>query len=285
MTMRSIPFKVVGLMGMSEQDFPRKAPLRSFDLIEKFPRTGDKNVRSEDRYLFLEALISARENFIITYTGSDIRDNSPIPCSAIVSEFIDVIMDSLKIKSEQDLICYHPLQPFSTKYFNTPGFEESDFKKSGKDKLFSFSPYAFKISNNLVNRSDKKELFIHQDLSLSVISKEDIPLMDICYFFKHPLAYMMKNRLGIILKESETIQEDREPVVLNSLDDFQIGSDILENGIENKQLNFDYERFRAAGKLPFGEKGKIDLEVIYSQTEPIYKKAEITSEKNTASLY
>ncbi|MCK5100073.1 MAG: exodeoxyribonuclease V subunit gamma, partial [Desulfobacteraceae bacterium] len=149
MPMRSIPFKVVGLMGMSEQDFPRKSGAKSFDLIEKFPRTGDKNLRDEDRYLFLEALISARENFLITYTGRNIKDNSPIPCSTIVSELIDVIMDSFKIESEDDIVCFHPLQPFSPKYF------------TDHDKHFSFSPHALKISENFLKRADKKELFIN----------------------------------------------------------------------------------------------------------------------------
>jgi exodeoxyribonuclease V gamma subunit len=273
MPMRSIPFKVVGLMGMSEQDFPRKSSSRSFDLIEKYPRTGDKNVRSEDRYLFLEALISARENFIITYTGADIRDNSPMPCSAIVIQLIDVIMESFKIESEQDLICYHPLHPFNTKYFN---------KKESK-KYFSFSPYAFKISKSLANRSDKKELFIHKTISQSDFLKEDISLIDLCYFFKHPLSYMMKNELGIVLQESEQIFQDREPVVLDFLDNYQIGSNILTKSVETKQLNLDYDRFKASGQLSFGKKGKIDLEEIYAQVAPIYKKGETIIKKDLMS--
>lgn len=274
MPMRSIPFKLVALMGMNEQEFPRKVSKVSFDLIEKFPRIGDKNVRSEDKYLFLEALISARENFIITYTGSNIKDNSPIPCSAVVSELIDVIMESFNIKSEQDLICYHPLQSFSPKYF-----EEPDFKDSNHDKLFSFSSNAFKLSKNLANKTDIDKLFINKSLSSSVLQKEDITLDDLCYFFKHPIAYMIKNRLGITFKESEEIEEDREPVVLGFLDTYQIGSDILAKSVESKQMDFDYDKYRAAGKLSFGKKGRIDLEEIYSQVSPIYQKAETIIKK------
>ena len=274
MPMRSIPFKIVGLMGMSEQDFPRQSSPKSFDLIERFPRIGDKNMRDEDRFLFLEALISARENFIITYTGSDIKDNSPIPCSTIVSELIDVIMNSFNIESEADIVCYHPLQPFSRKYFN-----KTDIEKSGYDKYFSFSSHTLKISKNLLKRSDSRESFINGDLSSPVLPEENISLDSLCYFFKQPLEYMIRNRLGIALQETSIAKEDREPVVLNQLDNFQMGSDILEQGVDTKELNIDYERFRATGRLPFGEKGKVDLEEIYTQTMPIYKKAETIIQK------
>ncbi|MCK5310751.1 MAG: exodeoxyribonuclease V subunit gamma [Desulfobacteraceae bacterium] len=267
MPMRSIPFKVVGLMGMSELDFPRKSGSRSFDLIERFPRIGDKNVRDEDRFLFLEALISARENFIITYTGADIKDNSPIPCSTSVSELVDVIMDSFKLESEDELICYHPLQPFSPKYF------------TDHDKYFSFSTYALKISENFSKRSDNKEMFINRDFSLSALPEEDISLDSLCYFLKQPLEYMIKNRLGIVLQESSITKDDREPVVIDQLDNFQLGSDILEQGVDARRLSIDYDRYRATGRLSFGKKGKVDLEEIYTQAAPIFEKAEAIIEK------
>jgi exodeoxyribonuclease V gamma subunit len=269
MPMRSIPFKVVCLVGMDEQSFPRKSGSRSFDLIEQFPRMGDKNVRDEDRYLFLEALMSARENLVITYTGFDIKDNSAIPCSTIVSELIDVIMDSFQIESEDDIICFHQLQPFSSRYFSKP-----DIFRSEQDKYFSFSNHALKISENLKRKSDKKELFLNKDLSLHDIAEESISLDNFCCFFRQPLEYILKNRLGIVLQESAILKEDREPVVLNQLDHYQIGADILDESIKAKQLNFNYDRHRASGKLSFGQKGRVDLEDIYTKVSPIYKKAE-----------
>ncbi len=264
MPMRSIPFKVVGLMGMGEQDFPRKSFSGNFDLIDKFPRTGDKNIRNQDRYLFLEALISARKNLIITYTGFNIRDNSSLPCSAVVSELIDVIKESFNIKSEQDLIHYHPLQPFSPKYFNMPD----------KGGLFSFSLHAFNIAKKLSKRSDVRKPFINRELSLFTMPRKNISLMDMDSFFSHPLAYMMKNRLGIKIPQPEQIHEDREPVVLNQFDKYQIGSDILLKGVEQNCLTLDYNRFKASGMLPFGKKGRVDLEEIYILAEPVFQEAE-----------
>ncbi|MCD0217722.1 exodeoxyribonuclease V subunit gamma, partial [Enterobacter hormaechei subsp. steigerwaltii] len=59
--MRSLPFKVICLLGLNDGDFPRNTKAAVFDLIAKHPAKGDRARRDDDRYLFLEALISARE--------------------------------------------------------------------------------------------------------------------------------------------------------------------------------------------------------------------------------
>ena len=40
------------------------------------PQPGDRSVREDDRYLFLEALLSARQVFYLSYIGQSIKDNS-----------------------------------------------------------------------------------------------------------------------------------------------------------------------------------------------------------------
>ncbi len=254
--MRSIPFKIVALLGMGEHDFPRKAGKKNFDLIAKFPRVGDKNIRDEDRYLFLEALISARENLIITYTGRSVKDNSLIPCSSIVNELQDVLKQSFNTDFDHDFICYHPLHPFDTQYF----------QKDSRSNYFSFSPYSFKIAKTLLKRSGAKEAFFTNNLVKDDLSNDlpidNITLDDLCYFLKQPIEYMIKNTLGITFNKSKEETDDREPLVLNSLENFQIGSEILEKG-------FNYEKIRAAGKLPFGTKGRVDLDNIHSEVSPI----------------
>ncbi len=89
--MRSIPFRVICLLGMDSNSFPRQAKAPDFDLMAKHPRRGDRSPRNDDRYLFLEALISAREKLYISYTGQSARDNSSIPPSVLVSELLDYV--------------------------------------------------------------------------------------------------------------------------------------------------------------------------------------------------
>src|SRR5690606_19928283 len=97
MPMRSIPFRVVALLGMDEGAFPRGARPVGFDLAAQQPRPGDRSPRHDDRQLFLEALVSARDALLITYTGRSIRDNAELPPSVVVSELLDVLSESFAL--------------------------------------------------------------------------------------------------------------------------------------------------------------------------------------------
>ena len=130
--MRSIPFKVIALVGMGSRAFPRTQRPAGFDLIASHPRPGDRSVREEDRYLFLEALLSAREKLIISYVGQSIKDNSEIPPSVVVSELIEAVEQGFTLGPRGDgildHICIrHRLQAFSPSYFE------------GRPGLFSYS--------------------------------------------------------------------------------------------------------------------------------------------------
>jgi exodeoxyribonuclease V gamma subunit len=97
--MRSIPCRVICLIGMNEYSFPRKARPSGFDLMMKKPRMGDRSVRDEDRYLFLETIISARERLYISYTGQNITTNTDQNPSIVVSELMDCIEQSFITES------------------------------------------------------------------------------------------------------------------------------------------------------------------------------------------
>ncbi|MFH1124424.1 MAG: exodeoxyribonuclease V subunit gamma, partial [Pseudomonadota bacterium] len=89
--MRSIPFKVICLVGMNDDAYPRESKPLSFDLMAKHPRPGDRSRRHDDRFLFLEALLSARERLYVSYVGQDIQDNSRLQPSVLVSELMDYL--------------------------------------------------------------------------------------------------------------------------------------------------------------------------------------------------
>ena len=118
MPMRSIPFKITVLMGMDEKSFPRQDLGPGFSLIKKYPKATDKIERDEDRYLFLETLLSARSKFICTYTGMSIQDNSKLPCAGVVSELADIMEQSFVFQKGYAYYFFHPLHPFNEEYFN-----------------------------------------------------------------------------------------------------------------------------------------------------------------------
>ena len=118
--MRSLPFKVICLLGLNDGDYPRNTKAAPYDLIAQHPQKGDRARRDDDRYLFLEAILSAREVLYLSYIGKDIRTDEERAPSILIGELIDTIAALTQIPSSQltqHWITHHPLQPFSPKYY------------------------------------------------------------------------------------------------------------------------------------------------------------------------
>ena len=118
--MRSLPFKVICLLGLNDGDYPRNTKAAPYDLIAQHPQKGDRARRDDDRYLFLEAILSAREVLYLSYIGKDIRTDEERAPSTLIGELIDTIGELSHIPASQlnaNWITHHPLQPFSPKYY------------------------------------------------------------------------------------------------------------------------------------------------------------------------
>ena len=118
--MRSLPFKVICLLGLNDGDYPRNTKAAPYDLIAQHPQKGDRARRDDDRYLFLEAILSAREVLYLSYIGKDIRTDEERAPSTLIGELIDTIAALTQIPASQlnaNWITHHPLQPFSPKYY------------------------------------------------------------------------------------------------------------------------------------------------------------------------
>ncbi|HFC3908131.1 TPA: exodeoxyribonuclease V subunit gamma [Neisseria gonorrhoeae] len=128
--MRSLPFKVICLLGLNDGDFPRNTKAAVFDLVAKHPAKGDRARRDDDRYLFLEALISAREILYLSYIGRDIRKDEELAPSSLLGELIDTVAAMTGTNSRQlaqNWIEQHPLQAFSRRYFQEGGRSDGIF--------------------------------------------------------------------------------------------------------------------------------------------------------------
>ncbi|MDO5577065.1 MAG: exodeoxyribonuclease V subunit gamma, partial [Fibrobacter sp.] len=89
--MRSIPFRVICLIGFNEDTFPRKSVYHSWDLIAQNPKPGDRSLQFEDRYLFLETILSARDIWYVSYVGSSNNGANSRKPSVMVDEVLDYI--------------------------------------------------------------------------------------------------------------------------------------------------------------------------------------------------
>jgi exodeoxyribonuclease V gamma subunit len=130
--MRSIPFKVVCLIGMNMDAFPRESKTLRFDLMVKNPRMGDRSRRNDDKYLFIEAIISARNKFYISYVGQSIRDNARIAPSVLVSELMDYIKDFFPVKKASGQLPHGNVAEF---VYNEMSLDTEDFVRKIEDHL------------------------------------------------------------------------------------------------------------------------------------------------------
>ncbi len=294
MPMRSIPFKVVALMGMDESAFPRKTRADGFDLIKKHPQKGDKQERQEDRYLFLESLLSARNRLIITYTGMSIRDNSPIPCSGVVEELKDAIASSFEFPKGYTWSFTHPLHPFSPIYFkpskphqpdsNQPNSNQPNLNpiNSNQPGFFSFSQDQCKIAISQANieNKDKTDLFpgYFPDGFVLDQKKEDktanltlmnVTLDNLVWFFRNPVEAFVTKGLNLSFPQVEEQSPDREVFQVSGLSGYGLGSYYMEN-----QSGQDlFPLVRAGGLLPFGQKGKSEWDRVAQLADPVMELA------------
>ncbi len=245
--MRSLPFQVIGMLGMGHDAYPRPAPPMSFDLMQQQFRRGDRARRLDDRYLFLEALISARKVLYISYVGRDRRDNTVIPPSVLVSELMDYLTqgfyctDGTAIASH--LVTEHPLQPFSRRYF------------CGEKNLFSYAEEWVEASQVAGRGRRQSEPFIAQPLSSPDATWRIVDLEQLIDFYMNPARYLLRQRLGIELAEGEELLEICEPFVLNSFDRYQLHQEMLRLqriGVVDAAA----EVLRGQGLLPHGQVGQ-----------------------------
>jgi exodeoxyribonuclease V gamma subunit len=244
--MRSLPFKVVALIGMNDGVFPRQRRPVGFDLVAEEPRRGDRSPREDDRYLFLEALISARQCLYISYVGRSIRDNSIMLPSVLVSELLDYIDQAFENggrPARERLITDHPLQPFSDRYF------------AGEGALFSFAD-EWLTASHARDTGQGFPPFCSEPLAAGAEPVE-VELGALCRFFANPAKGFLRERLGIWLEEAGGALPDTEPFGIDGLERHGLHTELLAHLLDGGAADEYRAVAKARGALPcsaFGER-------------------------------
>ena len=250
--MRSIPFKIVAMLGMNFDKFPRKESKLSFNLLEKNKRKGDRNVKDNDKHLFLETILSAEKYFYLSYIGRHAKDGSHIPPSSLVDELIEYIVQGAPAEYNQKLTSLlttaHPLHGFSQQYFNGSGL----FSYLGDDKY------------------QHKEQIAAVEKEAVVFAFDEIMLKDLLQFFKDPIKWYFNKSLGIFYREDAILLPDTEVFALDTLSSWQLKNELL-NLPETAYENF-YTKQRLLGVLPLKNIGKLAFDEL---TETISKQKEM----------
>lgn len=253
MPMRSIPFRVVCLVGMSDGAFPRVRPPLGFDLMAQKPALGDRTIRNEDRYLFLEALLSTRERLIVTYVGQSVKNNAELPPSVLVGELLDRIEESFVCPPGHDsvrkrVVTAHPLQPFSPRYFD------------GTSGLFAYSSAHRDGAAMLQRPRCEPERFVTGLLADADARLPTLSLDDLYSFFKDPAKVFCEQRIGLHLSGGDDVLADREPVLLDGLETWAVGAGLLDQALAGAPVDEALAFVRAQGVLPLGAVGEYTFE-------------------------
>ncbi len=258
--MRTIPFKVVCLIGMNHDAYPRESRQLTFDLIAQAPRAGDRSRRDDDKYLFLESLLSARRRFYISYVGQSIQDNSLIPPSAVVSELVDLLQSGYGLPADPasgGLVTRHRLQAFSADYFK---------KGTG---LFSYSAEDMQACSAAAVAAAPQpfapEPIALTDEEASTWSRAD--LGQLAAFFANPTRFFVRNRLSVRLDPPQASAADSEPFSIEGLDRFDLGSRLLHQRLRGLHPAELFAAVRSDGRLPPGALGEVEFGNLWAEVE------------------
>ena len=237
MPMRSIPFKLVCLLGMNDGDYPRQTMPRDFDLMALSWRAGDRSRREDDRYLFLEALLSARQKLYISWQGHRSSDNSVRPPSVLVAQLIDFLNAGWTPPRTAQA---QPLQPFSEAYF----LQGSGFSTYDKDWFRVHQSGELPRPLNLTGQPTPSDLE-------AAVPPTQITLEELRKLLRQPVEVFFRSRMGIRLDGVEEAASEEEPFSLNGLEKYQVGQELLKAVDTDQALN----HLQMSGRLPMASFG------------------------------
>jgi exodeoxyribonuclease V gamma subunit len=241
--MRSLPFQVICLIGMHEGSFPREQPRLSFDLMVSRFRFGDRSRRADDRYLFLETLISARRCLYLSYVGNSIKDNSPLPPSVLLDELRDYLTGMIGEAGLSRITRQHPLQPFSPAYF---------MPESG---LFSYSSRLCEAARMAGQGREVDRALVGAPLA-SRPALERIDLQQLLEFFTNPARVFARRRLNLQLESGTALLEEREPFALERFSGAELETGLVQARLSGTSPQACLDMLDAQGVLPQGKPGR-----------------------------
>ncbi|HEV7753953.1 MAG TPA: exodeoxyribonuclease V subunit gamma [Baekduia sp.] len=268
--MRSVPHRVVCLLGLDDTVFPRRSARDGDDLLLAAPQVGDRDARSEDRQILLDALMAATDRLIITYTGNDERTNAERAPAVPIAELLDVID---RTTGGAPVVVRHPLQPFDPINFE-PGALEPGVP-------WSFDAVTLAGARALVSDRDPRSAFLRGPL-VPAADAGLVELEQLVAFLGHPVRGFLRQRLGVGATARAGEIEDGLPLELDHLAQWGIGDRLLTAQLRGADAAGARAAERARGTLPPGRIGERQLEAIASLVETVIGAARATVDLDAA---
>ncbi|MBF0197223.1 MAG: exodeoxyribonuclease V subunit gamma [Planctomycetes bacterium] len=264
--MRTIPAKVVAIIGLNEGLFPRQDQKTGFDLMAQQSWRGDRSMAKDDRYLFLEALLAARQCFYLSYQGQSEKDNKKLSPSLLVSELLEYVNDSIEFPRKEEGVQQHPLQSYSMAYFN-----------QSRPELINYSHQDYEDALALKNKVAETQAFCERESLFEEheSARLEIQLRDFIAFFENPSRAFLQKRCQLFLREDEVEAPDEsEPFDLgDGLQKYQLKADFVA---ECSELGTDRDtyvhRLFKKEEIPQGERGLNAISQLIEPLDPLVEK-------------
>ncbi|MGE5357339.1 MAG: exodeoxyribonuclease V subunit gamma [Deltaproteobacteria bacterium] len=249
--MRSIPFRIVAVLGLDFNTFPRKHNEILFDLMNARHRPGDRNNKEADKFLFLETVLSAREKLYLSYLGQDSRNNKEKPASSVLDSLIDYIYYFESDQSKKkNFIIRHPLHNFSSKYFD-PEFP----------RLHTYNTVRSSVGDDFFT-SDKK--------SSDQNAVSELIINDLVSFYKNSVEWYYRRVLKIDFRENNILIPERELLELDNLLEYNLNSQLMLLNEEDDLEEFILKE-KIKGNLPLKSTGTIVINKLLDDLKEIKK--------------
>ncbi len=261
--MRSVPHRVVCLLGLDDGVFPRTGSLDGDDALARRPMTGERDVRSEDRQLFLDAILAAKETLVITYTGANEHTGAQRPPAVPLGELLDGLDRTAAGPVRDQVLVKHPLQPFDVRNL-VPGDLVAD-------RPFSFDAAA--LAGAEAARRTRRPVTTLVPEPLPATSAQDVALADLQAFLAHPVRAFLRSRLDVTAPLEAEETRDAIPITLDGLAKWSIGDRLLEEILAGVRPDAGMRAERLRGGLPPGAIGARTLTEVDAELRPLVRHA------------
>ena len=267
--MRSVPHRVICLLGLDEGAFPRRTTGDGDDLLDREPYIGDRDARTEDRQLLLDALMAATDALVVTYTGRDVRTNEPRPPAVPIGELLDVVdrtvrLPDLEKAARTQVVVEHPLQPYDAANFIAG--------QLGRPGPWGFDRTRLEGARALERDERPERQFL--DEPLEPLDEDEINLEDLIKFVQHPVRTFLRRRLDVYLPETSDETSDTIPVELDPLQQWSLGDKLLDARLRGSDADAWTLAERARGSLPPGSLAEAVIETVNEAVDALLKAAD-----------
>lgn len=243
--MRSVPHRVVCLVGLDDTVFPRIGVVDGDDVLARDPMTGERDIRSEDRQLLLDAVCAATDKLVITYTGANEYSGQPRPPAVPLAELLDALDRTTEEPVRDHILVRHPLQPFDVRNV-TPG----ELGVPGEPFTFDSSVLAA-ASITGGQRPEQPDLLARP---LPAPPPDDVTLTDLLKFFANPVKGFF-TALDVTLPWDVEGVEDAMPVEIDNLQQWTVGQRLLTDMLAGMDPQRAGQAEWRRGALPPGRLG------------------------------